>query len=250
MNYIADKDEFLQIVANGWCHYEGGAMYSLLKNLKGLKKEMKKLNWMNGNTFNRVKKLKQDLKDVQAKVDADPHNLSNKVMASKILDEYVQARHEEFLILQQKTKIKWLSEGDKNTKYFHKVLKARKQRAKVESICNENGVRFYGDEVAEQFVDHFKNFLGKTDNVKLIEDFRNIFTVTLNEVEANDMVLEVSDEEVKAAIFDIDSDKTAGPDGYTSHFFKKAWSVVGVDVCKAVKELFITGDLSGGLTPP
>ncbi|GKA04437.1 hypothetical protein Tco_0683557 [Tanacetum coccineum] len=35
------------------------------------------------------------------------------------------------------------------------------------------------------------------------------------------------------------------PDGYSFVFFKKAWSIVGEDVCKAVKEVFTSRKLLG-----
>lgn len=59
------------------------------------------------------------------------------------------------------------------------------------------------------------------------------------------MVRPVSDTEIKEAMFSIDDDKAAGPDGFTSKFFKAAWSVVSVDVCAAVKEFFSSGKLLG-----
>ncbi|XP_071728479.1 uncharacterized protein [Rutidosis leptorrhynchoides] len=227
MNYLSEKEAFMHIVKEGWNRqYVGCAMYCLIMKLKGLKKDLRMLNWADGNTFNKVKSLKMQLKDVQAKIDADPHSVTTRELASKILQEYEEAKHDEFLILQQKTKIKWLSEGDKNTEYFHKVLKSRKQKARVESICNEDNTRFYGDEVADQFVSHFKNFLGKVDSVTPIEDMGNIFSVTLDSNEANAMVVEISNSEIKDAIFDIDSEKAAGPYGYTSNFFKKKHGIL------------------------
>ncbi|GKE00151.1 hypothetical protein Tco_1388134 [Tanacetum coccineum] len=39
-------------------------------------------------------------------------------------------------------------------------------------------------------------------------------------------------------------DKAPGLDGFTSKFFRKAWYVIGDDVCKAVKEFFIKGNFS------
>ncbi|GKG02589.1 RNA-directed DNA polymerase, eukaryota, reverse transcriptase zinc-binding domain protein, partial [Tanacetum coccineum] len=47
------------------------------------------------------------------------------------------------------------------------------------------------------------------------------------------------------AMFDIDDNKAPGPDGFTAKFFKKAWHIVGSDVCNAVKEFFVKGKLLG-----
>ncbi|XP_071700348.1 uncharacterized protein [Rutidosis leptorrhynchoides] len=44
------------------------------------------------------------------------------------------------------------------------------------------------------------------------------------------MVEDVTDKEINGAIFDMDSISAAGPYGYSSHFFKKAWNIVGKDI--------------------
>ncbi|GKC06107.1 hypothetical protein Tco_0997717 [Tanacetum coccineum] len=59
----------------------------------------------------------------------------------------------------------------------------------------------------------------------------------------------VNDEEVKKALFDICDNKALGPDGFTSKFYKKAWNIVGKDVCEAVKEFFSIGQLLRELLP-
>ncbi|GJT65052.1 RNA-directed DNA polymerase, eukaryota, reverse transcriptase zinc-binding domain protein [Tanacetum coccineum] len=49
---------------------------------------------------------------------------------------------------------------------------------------------------------------------------------------------DVSDEEIKKAVWDCSSDKSSGPDGFTFEFFKKFWYLVGGDIIKVVKEFF------------
>ncbi|KAL0439674.1 UNVERIFIED_CONTAM: hypothetical protein Slati_2450400 [Sesamum latifolium] len=53
----------------------------------------------------------------------------------------------------------------------------------------------------------------------------------------------VSPDEIKQAFFDIDETKAPGPDGYSSGFFRAAWSVVGREVTQAILEFFSTGRL-------
>ncbi|GKC78429.1 RNA-directed DNA polymerase, eukaryota, reverse transcriptase zinc-binding domain protein, partial [Tanacetum coccineum] len=93
------------------------------------------------------------------------------------------------------------------------------------------------------------NLANKHGAVNLLNDYTNAAEEELKllhqkakiqwlreEGEALDMIIEISDEEIKEALFDIDSSKTAGLDGFTSCFFKKAWGIIGNDICLAVKD--------------
>ena len=51
----------------------------------------------------------------------------------------------------------------------------------------------------------------------------------------------VTHEEIKNALFSIDDSKAPGPEGFSSLFFKRAWSIVGNEVCDAVEDFFSNG---------
>ena len=51
----------------------------------------------------------------------------------------------------------------------------------------------------------------------------------------------VTHEEIKNALFSINNSKAPGPDGFSSLFFKRAWSIIGNDVCEAVADFFSNG---------
>lgn len=52
---------------------------------------------------------------------------------------------------------------------------------------------------------------------------------------------------MRKVIFSMPSDKSPGPDGYTSEFFKESWEVVGRDVTVAIQSFFTQGFLPKGL---
>ncbi|KAL2472429.1 Uncharacterized protein Adt_40565 [Abeliophyllum distichum] len=76
--------------------------------------------------------------------------------------------------------------------------------------------------------------------VFLSESERNFFfqQAKLSQEQAAALVREISSHEIKEALFDIGEDKSLGPIGYTSCFFKKAWHTIGEDFCVAIKEFF------------
>ncbi|GKC91580.1 RNA-directed DNA polymerase, eukaryota, reverse transcriptase zinc-binding domain protein [Tanacetum coccineum] len=178
-------------------------------------------------------------------VEKDPFNCDLKERVVKVLNEYVEVSNDELKLLQQKARIKWLSKGDQNTSYFHGILKLRKCKRRIESICDESGTRFDGDNVADAFVEHFKKFLGTKQVVQPLNSIEINFERVPSEDEVENMISMVTSDEIKEAIFDIDSNKAVGPDGYTSGFLKKAWIIIGKEVCLAIRYFFINGKLLG-----
>ncbi|GJR74233.1 RNA-directed DNA polymerase, eukaryota, reverse transcriptase zinc-binding domain protein [Tanacetum coccineum] len=243
-NFISKKKEFTDIVRKEWKNeVQGCYMYRLVKKLKQLKKPLNKLSWNQGNVFENVRKLKEVLKMDQEVVDRNPFDDKARCKAAQTLTDLIDASKDEISLLHQKAKINWLKDGDKNTAFFHSMIKARRNKNRVESIKDEDGNFYEGNNVAEQFVKHFKKFLGEATQVIPIAD--NLFKKKISNYEAQCMIKDVSDNEIKEAILDIDSNKAAGPDGYSSEFFKAAWDIVGKDVCLAVKEFFRKGKLLG-----
>ncbi|GJS85946.1 RNA-directed DNA polymerase, eukaryota, reverse transcriptase zinc-binding domain protein, partial [Tanacetum coccineum] len=177
------------------------------------------LSWQNGNVFDRVISLKEQLVRVQAEVDTMPHDKEVKERSCKIPNDYNEAMRDEYTMLMHKSR--------------------------VMTICNEKGERFENDRVAEQFLKHFQEFLGKQDEVIEIPSDRIVFPNKLSTEEADRMCRSVNEVEVKNAMFDIDDSKALGPDGYTARFYKSAWSIIGKDVCKAIPIFFVTGRLLG-----
>ncbi|GKC65600.1 methylenetetrahydrofolate reductase 1, partial [Tanacetum coccineum] len=90
--------------------------------------------------------------------------------------------------------------------------------------------------------DHSPVFLGTSMEC---EDFdsQGLFINRISNYTALNMVRNITNEEIKTAMFGIGDDRVPGPDGYTSAFFKKSWTIVGTDVCNAVREFFNNGKL-------
>ncbi|GKC47082.1 RNA-directed DNA polymerase, eukaryota, reverse transcriptase zinc-binding domain protein [Tanacetum coccineum] len=72
-------------------------------------------------------------------IDGDPHNPSLREMKANLVKEFHEAEADEEKFLFQQAKIKWLSKGDKNSSFFHKVLKGRSNKSKILSLCDSNG---------------------------------------------------------------------------------------------------------------
>ncbi|GKC43335.1 hypothetical protein Tco_1162084 [Tanacetum coccineum] len=146
------------------------------------------------------------MQNIQTSVDANPHDAELKREEARIMKEYSFALPDEESFLCQQAKIVWLMDGDKNSKFFHAILKTRNHKNKVAAISNEEGVIFEGEKVPEQFVKHFQKFLGSSFTVKEMGD-NLIPMISVSSDDANDMIKAVTNEEIKDAIFDIEENK-------------------------------------------
>ncbi|KAK6803120.1 hypothetical protein RDI58_000904 [Solanum bulbocastanum] len=69
-------------------------------------------------------------------------------------------------ILRQQSRVVWIQQGDRNSKYFYAVLKAKKARNQIAFIYNEQGRKFTDPKlIQEEFVTFFKTLLGQTTNI-------------------------------------------------------------------------------------
>ncbi|KAK1424476.1 hypothetical protein QVD17_19806 [Tagetes erecta] len=152
---------------------------------------------------------------------------------SELLASFRVASLDEERFLKQKSKVHWLAEGDANTKFFHNTLKCRNHRARIDVITDSNGILHVGKEVPKAFVDHYVGFLGREEGV-IIPITQELFEVRIDQAMSVDMIREVTFDEIKRTIFAFADDKAPGPDGFTAAFYKKAWEIVGNDICLAV----------------
>lgn len=243
-NHLVSKKEFIPLVRKAWDqNVPGCTMYSVVTKLKRLKKEIRKLNSSCGDVHSNVNRLREEVAKAQIVLDVDPDNEDLRCNQAYLLREFKFAIRDEEVFLRQKAKIHWLKEGDHNSAYFHNVVKWRVNRNRIEAIEDMQGQRFIGSEVSDQFVKHFESILGCIVGVDNISNPETLFTKKLNSTQADYMVRDISDSEVKEAMFDIEDTKAPGPDGFSSKFFKSAWPVVGEEVCQAVKEFFHNGKL-------
>ncbi|KAJ9536013.1 hypothetical protein OSB04_un000819 [Centaurea solstitialis] len=247
-NFLVENPRFGQIVKDGWSmHVDGNFMFRVTSKLKRLKKLLANLRNTYGDLSIRVKKAKQELDVIQLACDLDPCNmvLRDDLIALRLA--YVQARSDEEIAAMQRAKVKWLKEGDSNTRYFHSVIKEKRNSQQIHSICNSQGMYVYDDAVPTAFLDYFKNIIGTIDHTVDPVIPADLITNTLSMEAASFMIRPFTDNDVKEAMFGIGSGKAPGPDGFSSKFFKAAWETVGKDVTVAIHNFFYRSHLAGEL---
>ncbi|GJT71952.1 protein LAZ1 [Tanacetum coccineum] len=135
-NFLTHKSQFKEVVSNAWNKDVGIRMLRAIK-------------------CSRV-----ELDTVQKALDLNPNDVNLRDEEAMYVQAFVEAKLDEERFLKQKAKIEWLDVGDSNSTYFHKSIKCRNHRSRVDTILNSANVEVTGTDVANAFVSHYENFLG------------------------------------------------------------------------------------------
>jgi hypothetical protein len=246
MNIWADHEEFNETVLNNWhTNHRGCEMFKLCKKLKSLKKPLKNLNYLHfSHIKERVVRAEEELLKLQRCLHDNPEdaNLVQYVSSCKAATTKIKEAEQSFYL--QKAKVRHVFNTDKGTKYFHALMRRRTIRNHISSITLSNGQKTTNmEQVQDAFVDHFRGLLGSRSSrtnidVLVLDEGPKITTQ-----QGARLTEDVSELEIRAALFSIGNDKAPGPDGYNSLFFKKMWQNLKGDIIMAVKEFFLSGKI-------
>ncbi|XP_039047469.1 uncharacterized protein LOC120187962 [Hibiscus syriacus] len=164
--------------------------------------------------------------------------------------ELIELETAESEFYRQKAKAHWLKEGDMSTKFFHQRVESNKKKNTIIMIKDENG-EFHEsfDGIASELVNFFKGLIGTPDPLVKgcsVEWLKSLLDYSLPDGADVSLVGEITDKEIKEALFIQEKDKSPGPDGYTSWFFKVAWEIVCKDFLNAIRySISLNGSLVG-----
>ncbi|GJU20655.1 RNA-directed DNA polymerase, eukaryota [Tanacetum coccineum] len=144
----------------------------------------------------------------------------------------------------QRSKVRWAVEGDENSSFFHDTLNKKRNIRNIRGVMI-NGVWVENPEkVKREFYTHFsKRFCCPGPSyVRLQMSFPNMLSID----QQLDIECEVSNAEIKKAVWDCGTDKAPSPDGFSFDFYRRFWYLIEKDVCDAVRYFFIKGEIPNG----
>ncbi|KAF7849562.1 hypothetical protein BT93_L0631 [Corymbia citriodora subsp. variegata] len=185
-NFWMTHLDFSSMVSQAWEHQSSGTpMYNLCTKLKLLKGKLKQLN----------KELYSDI---------------SMRSANSALVEFEMAQTREYYVLRsleesffkQKSRIRWLKEGNQNIRFFHHTINHHHLRNRIITIQDGAGNMVSElEEVQQAFVSYFQELLAP----------------------ANTALRPTTGEDIRNAMFSLVGGKAPGPNGFNAKIFKKNW---------------------------
>ncbi|KAK2649769.1 hypothetical protein Ddye_017258 [Dipteronia dyeriana] len=137
------------------------------------------------------------------------------------------------------TRVKWLKERDRNTRYFHMISNMRKKSNFIGeiiilcSICS--GLNQVKEGVKSFFIDHYN----RRDSFR--PSLVDLAVSQISERERLDLEANFSKEEVWRTLCDCDGNKAPGPDGFNLDFLKVNLEVLKSDYMNFLHEFHRDG---------
>jgi len=247
-DFWMEHPSFQAIVNQVWeAPGEGVPIFRLVTKLKALKGRLKQLNRDSFSSISeRVAQSRNALRLAQVDLQQDPTNILLAELEKNHRRTFVELKSQEEAFFRQKSRIRWLENGDKNTKYFHHSVTTRQMRNRIISVLDRDGnLVTEPSHVQDTFVTHFKElFEPRTLPLRPeLGDLQQVIRCPLTEDQRTSLARPFSEMEIKDTMFSLARGKAPGPDGFGVEFFKSNWDLVGPLVIEAAKDFFVTGRL-------
>lgn len=169
-----------------------------------------------------MERIRSCRRDISQWKRENPRNSANKIVElTKIIDEahtdgvtsierlnelrkYLLREHlQEEKYWKLKSRNHWLKEDDLNTKFYHATTKNIMARHRITHIMGSNGENIYGNQdIATEAEKYFGSLFTSSNPTCMDYVMNHVQPTVSNEINA-DLVSEVTEDEIRRAIFDI-----------------------------------------------
>jgi hypothetical protein len=206
---------------SGWMSF---VLKEKLKGLKFILKEWSKKEY--GGMEERVENLVEEIKALDIKgEDGVLAEWEVGIRKTKFEDLWRILKAKDAL-LAQRSRSRWLKEGDANSKFFHKCIKLRKSMNSIKALKENDGWVASPFEVRRKVVNYFTNHFAddRWERPKL----DGVVFGSLSDAENGVLEAPFSLMEIEAVVKDSDGGKS--PDGYNFAFVKECWYLIKDEV--------------------
>lgn len=217
-NILEREAELPQVIEDQWISSRDKTNFSDIN--KALGRVMLNLHsWSKRMCKNVVREIENVWKELVAAT------LSNADSGSlrRLSDKLHELLYREEMLWLQRSRINWLKEGDRNTRFFHSRVVWRAKKNRISKLRDADGNVKTSIPVLENMAtEYFKNLFSADstlDHSKVTRLIHQKVSPDMNEGLCKDF----SDEEIANAIFQIGPIKAPGPDGFPASFYQRNW---------------------------
>ncbi|KAF6167641.1 hypothetical protein GIB67_031224 [Kingdonia uniflora] len=221
-------------------------LFFIMLKLQRLKADIK--IWRKASDAHKKNKttLESEVMSLQLQLEDDFTNdlIKKRYLAkTKLLNRWEETEEMDW---RQKSRIKWLLAGDRNTSFFHSTTNARNAKALITEIINSTGRVITSLTLIQE---HIINYYTSKFSAKDTQHCSTHFEQLPKRVQGEENTILTScpiNEEIKETVFSMDNNSTTGPDGFYGAFYQKYWEILCADIYFGISSFFLDGIKSLG----
>ncbi|EOY17513.1 Uncharacterized protein TCM_036737 [Theobroma cacao] len=226
----------------------GSGLMAFWSKQKRLKQHLK---WWNktvfGDIFSNIKEAEKRVEECEI-LHQQEQTIGSRIQLNKSYAQLNKQLSMEEIFWKQKSGVKWVVEGERNTKFFHMRMQKKRIRSHIFKIQEQDGNWIEDPEQLQQSAIDFFSSLLKAESCDDTRFQSSLCPSIISDTDNGFLCAEPTLQEVKEAVFGIDPESAAGPDGFSSHFYQQCWDIIAHDLFEAVKEFFHGADIPQGMT--
>ncbi|XP_038977290.1 uncharacterized protein LOC120107861 [Phoenix dactylifera] len=239
-----------EIVREAWdVPMRGDAMYRQYRVSRRLELTKRRLRRWNreevGNIFRRIEESEEAIAGLQAQ-EALGGSLAEEEMGElrSLLSLHDSLLRQQEIFWRQKSRVQWIQEGDRNTRFFHQSTVIRRHRNRIRVIRDEDGQLVEDPDSIRRVLEGF--FRARWSEQMGTGSSGSIIPPVARVAEEDMVALTrpVLDSEIREVMWSLEGDKAPGPDGFPPLFFRRYWMIVGQGVTAAIQQFFSTAVMS------
>uniref|UniRef100_A0A2N9I2D6 Reverse transcriptase domain-containing protein n=1 Tax=Fagus sylvatica TaxID=28930 RepID=A0A2N9I2D6_FAGSY len=212
---------FGEMVRGWWDSYQfdGSPSFILAKKLKALKMDLKKWNEeVFGHVGHKRNQLMAQLNQLDVLVEDRPLSKEEQLRKESIKAEIERNALLEEICWRQKSRTLWLREGDKYTRFFHRLANSHRRHNSISTLLVNGELTSELDAIAECITQFYQNLFTEVDCRWPSLDGLDFSLLSVEDAAGLEKPFE--EDEVLGVVHGFVGDKAPGPDGFPMAFFQ------------------------------
>ncbi|WMV09897.1 hypothetical protein MTR67_003282 [Solanum verrucosum] len=216
---------------------KGRPDYILAEKLKMLKEKLKK--WSKNNRGN-WKQRKGDILNQLAALEVIHEHRAltddEAMQKSNLAIEFEEVARNEEIAWRQRSRIQWLKQGDRNTKYFHRIATAHKRVNSIDNLKVDGMEVTDAKEIKEAIQNYYKDLYKEAEEWRPELGLHEATRISVEEQE--ELQRQFEEDEILEGIKLCAMENAPGQDGFPMSFYLAFWELMKEDILKTLQYFY------------
>jgi Reverse transcriptase (RNA-dependent DNA polymerase) len=190
---------------------------------------------------NRLKDIENQLYQVQ-KIDPTVRDFN---WEQNLRKEYEEVNRQLEIFWHQRSRVSWMTYGDRNTKFFHNSTTMRRRKNLIVSLQRDDETWTDTEKQTRKLlVDYFKKLYNENSQNEIqLEAFLSGLSLPIVPNDSYRQLLAIPNAvEILSGLKEMGLDKSPSPNGFTVRFLVTQWQIVGSNIIRTIQNAFLTGN--------